>query len=185
MVFESYFRRLSYLHAGVRFSMNLHGENREFFAEHGIRDLFTAISSPYQVLHEPIYLTASEGKLELKLVMAYQSWSDHHLWCFINYGRAVEGGTHQKGLLHALKQLKKKLDLPERFNNGVVAVMWLRYPEVHWEGCIKAKIANPELKAMVSQMVVDETVEWVQNHPDVAAQLQQLERFTFPGVWDR
>lgn len=182
-IFESYFRRLSFLHGGTQFSLTLGSETKTFLSANGITDLFTAISSPYQLMNEPIHISGNHGKLHLELIMAYQSWSDNHLWCFINNGRAVEGGTHEQGLLDALKRLKKKLSLPQHYSNGVVAVASLRYPDAVWEGCIKARIGNPELKAMVSQLVVDETVKWAQKHPNIVAQIQQLQIFQFPDAW--
>ncbi len=115
--------------------------------------------------------------------MAYHSWKDSHLWSFVNHGRAVEGGTHEQGLLQGLKRVKKKLDLPEDFNNGVVAIASLRYPCAVWEGAARYKVSNPELKTMVSRLVVSEMVLWLEKHPDVEAQIRQLQTFSFPDTW--
>lgn len=182
-VFESYFRRLSYLHAGVRFSIVAEGQRREFFAEDGLAGLFAAVASPYQYLHEPIHFVAVEDTLRMELVMAYQSWEDDHLWCFINNGRAVEGGTHEKGLRLALAQLRKRLGLPKGFRNGVVAVASIHYPGATWEGCIKARIGNPELKESVCRLVVEETTRWIEVRPDVLRRIRGLQTFTFPDAW--
>ncbi len=181
--FLSYFRRLSFLHAGVRFSLSAGGETHVFQADNGIIDLFTAVSSPYQLMHEPIQFVCQEGSLKLQLVMAYHSWSSQHLLCFINNGRAVEGGTHEQGLNHALKRLPGKLGLDKTFENGVVAILSVQYPDVQWRGCIKASVNNPELKMMVSRLVIEGTLHWFHEHPEVASHLGQLEIFTFPDEW--
>jgi DNA gyrase/topoisomerase IV subunit B len=182
-IFESYFRRLSFLHKGVHFSLTSGNSKQEFFAAEGIADLFKAISSPYQLMHEPIRFIGHKGKLTLECALAYQSWSENHLWCFINNGRAVEGGTHEEGFLLALKRLKKKLNLPEHCKNGVVLVASIRYPDVVWEGCIKNKIHSPELKPMIAELVIDEIVRWLQSRPDVLTQIKQLQTFQFPDAW--
>ena len=181
--FASYLRRLSYLHEGVRFTLTVSGDRQEYFAFDGITDLFTALAAPYQLMHEPMRIAAHEGGLDLQIILAYHSWKENHLWCFINNGRAVDGGTHEKGLVQALKRLKQKLELPPNFQNGVVAVAFMRYPGAVWEGCIKARIGNPELKPMVSRLVVNEVMKWLNNHPDVEAQVRKLETFHFPEVW--
>ena len=185
-IFRSYLHRLSFLHEGVRFSLTLGSETQEFHAERGIVDLFTAVTAPYQILHEPIHLVADDGPLHLEAVLAYHSWNENGLWCFINNGRAVEGGTHEQGLADALNQLYREFKLPKAKKadrNGVVGVMSLRYPDTVWEGCIKAKIANPELREMVSNLVVQGAKQWLQHHPDVAKQLRHLQPFQFPDAW--
>ena len=42
-------------------------------------------------------------------VFAYQSWKDDTLWCFINNGRAVEGGTHEDGVREAMAELETQI----------------------------------------------------------------------------
>lgn len=180
---ESYLRRLSYLHSSVTFSVTVAGQTQEFSRPRGIRDLFTAISSPYQIMHAPIEITAQEGHLQVELAMAYHSWSDDHLWCFINHGRAVEGGTHEKGLRNAFRRIRRRLKLSDRANNGVVAVASIRYPDAVWQGCIKSRIGNPELVTMVSQLVLDATMAWLKDHPEVVEEIRQMEIFQFPEVW--
>ena len=185
-IFQSYLRRLSFLHQGVRFSIAFGEETQEFYAERGIVDLFASVTAPYQLLHEPIHLVAEDGPLHLEAVFAYHSWKENDLWCFINNGRAVEGGTHEKGLHDALDQLYRRFKLPKSpkaHRNGVVGIMSIQYPDAVWEGCIKAKIGNPELRGMVCNLVVQSAEAWLQGHAEVAEQLRHLEKFQFPDAW--
>jgi DNA gyrase subunit B len=185
-IFKSYLRRLSFLHREVRFSISFGEETEEFYAEHGVVDLFAAVSAPYQLLHEPIHIMAEDGPLRLEAVFAFHSWKERGLWCFINNGRAVEGGTHEKGLDDALDQIYRKFKLPKMpkaHRNGVVGVMSIRYPNTVWEGCIKAKIGNPELREMVCKLVVSSTANWLQSHPEVTSQLHEIQTFQFPDAW--
>lgn len=185
-IFKSYLRRLSFLHRGVRFSISFGEEAEEFYAERGIVDLFAAVSAPYQLLHEPIPIAAEDGPLRLEAVFAFHSWKERGLWCFINNGRAVEGGTHEKGLDDALDQIYREFRLPKMpkaHRNGVVGIMSIRYPNTVWEGCIKAKIGNPELREMVCNLVASSAAKWLRSRPDVAAQLQDIQTFQFPEAW--
>jgi DNA gyrase/topoisomerase IV subunit B len=186
--FLSYLRRLSFLHAGVRFSISIAGETHEFCAVSGIVDFFASASAPYQVLHDPIHIVGDDGNLHLEAIFAYHSWNENGLWCFINNGRAVEGGTHTMGLRDALNRLRQRIKLsksPLTGRNGVVAVMSVQYPETVWEGCMRTRIGNPELRGMVCNLVVQRATQWLEDHPDVAEQLQKLEPFQFPDPWYR
>lgn len=185
-IFKSYLRRLSFLHRGVRFSISFGEETEEFYAERGVVDLFAAVSAPYQLLHEPIHIVAEDGPLQLEAVFAFHSWKERGLWCFINNGRAVEGGTHEKGLDDALDQIYREfklLKMPKAHRNGVVGIMSIRYPNAVFEGCIKARIGNPELRGMVCKLVATGASIWLQSRPDVARQLQDMQTFQFPEAW--
>jgi DNA gyrase subunit B len=183
VIFESYFRRLSYLHSGVRFSLVLGDDAQEFYQPNGIRALFTAVSSPYQLMHEPIHIVGQKDSLTVEIVMAYHSWSNDHWLFFMNNGRVVEGGTHETGLFSGLRRLKKHLGLPEGFRNGMLGIASMHYPGTVWEGCIKAKVHSPELRTMVSQIVLDEGLKWLNSHPDVAKEIPNISRFEFPDIW--
>ncbi len=186
--FLSYLRRLSFLHQGVRFSVSIAGEMHEFYAAGGIADLFASVSAPYQVLHDPIHIVGEDGNLHLEAMFAYHSSNDDGLWCFINNGRAVEGGTHTMGLDDALKRLRQRFKLPESpclGRNGVVGVMSIQYPQTVWEGCMRTRIGNPELRGMVCNLVVQRTTKWLEDRPDITEQLQQLQPFQFPDPWHK
>lgn len=181
--FESYLRRLSFLYAGKHFSLTVAGTTQRFFEQDGIGSLFRQISSPFQLMHEPIRIAGQDGLLKLQLIMAHQSWSHDHVWCFINNGRAVEGGTHEEGLIEGIKKLQRELDVSNTFNNGMVAVAFLRYPNVVWKGCIKSKIGNPELHPMVANLVINESRRWIDQHRHVGNQIRALQTFQFPAIW--
>ena len=185
-IFRSYLRRLSYLHRGVRFSFAHGDESHEFHAERGLLDLFAAISAPYQLLHEPIHMEFEHGTLHLEAVLAYHGWKEDGLWCFINNGRAVEGGTHEMGLRDALKRLDHILKRPEKpkaNRNGVVGILSIHYPDAVWEGCVKTRVGNPELRGMVRELIVRGVTEWSQRHPEMVEQLRTIEPFQFPDAW--
>jgi DNA gyrase/topoisomerase IV subunit B len=186
-IFSSYLRRLSYLYKGTRFSIVFgNDEPRVFYAERGIVELFDSVAAPYQLLHEPIHIVAEDGSLQLEAIFAYHSWKENSLWCFINNGRAVEGGTHENGLTDALDQLYQRFKSPKvpiGDRNGVIGVMSLHYPGAVWEGCLKAKIGNPELQEMVCNLVVQRAAAWLQSRREVAEQLGDIETFQFPDAW--
>ena len=101
-------------------------------------------------------------------------------------GRAVQGGTHERGLKDAFGQIHDKLKIRRSSKygrNGIVALMSIIYPDVVWGGCIKASIGSPELREIVSRLVVTNVLSWIDSHPEVAEELKQLQIFQFPDVW--
>jgi DNA gyrase/topoisomerase IV subunit B len=84
-----------------------------------------------------------------------------------------------------MMDFRKKLDRGDRddpLNNGVVGIMSLLYPNVVWQGCIKAKIGDPKLTAIVRRLVATESLNWIHDHPNVAAQIRDIQTFQFPDV---
>ncbi|GAB4460109.1 MAG: hypothetical protein OHK0029_23590 [Armatimonadaceae bacterium] len=186
-ILTSYLRRLSFLHSGVRFILTDHRGTQEFCAERGIIDLFTAVASPYQILHQPLHLIAHEGSVYLECVFAFHSWSDEVLWCFINNGRAVSGGSHQSGFQRALGLLRRRLypkqsSLPVR-DNGIIGVLSVHSPSAIWAGCLKDRISDPALEKIVARLIFREAMAWLQAHPEEARHLTQITTFSFPDGW--
>ncbi|QEH38370.1 DNA topoisomerase 4 subunit B [Aquisphaera giovannonii] len=172
----SFLRRLSYQHPAVRFRFSGADGANEYHAPGGITELFAAMSAPVQLVTTPLSVRATEGSLRLELIFAYHSWTQNSLWCFINKFRTVRGGTHEKGLADAFEKLPPLLGMkPDRYEgyNGVVAVMSVDYPEAVKAGSRHECIGNPELRDMVSRLVVSAVLEQVAARPDVARELSR------------
>ena len=180
--FNSYLRRLSYLNPSTRFTFNDNGIKHVFHAENGLVDMFEGFAAPYQLVHEPICLRASKGNFSLEFVFALHSWRNDICFAFVNKGRAVEGGTHETGLDLAIEHLRTKMFST---SNGVIGLLSIQYPDVQWEGCIKAKIRNSELESLVYDSIVDETDGWISKHPVVLEQIKNAQTFQFPDAWFR
>ena len=95
--FHSYFRRMSYLCPNVRFDLTLDGCTTTYYSRAGIRDMFDAVSAPYQLLHEPVHFWRTLEDLALECVFAFHSGTDDRCWSFVNRAWATEGGTHEVG----------------------------------------------------------------------------------------
>ena len=182
VIFESYFNRICHLFPGVKFRFSSETKTTEYFSPNGLVDLFQSFSAPFQILHEPIHFHASQDNVKLELIFAFHSWKENWFIPFINHGRAVEGGSHETAFNRALAELHGVLQIPGK-TNGVIAIMSIVYPEVVWEGCIKAKIGDKKLYTIAKKLIVDSVVSWVDEHPHVADQLTRLMPFQFPDFW--
>lgn len=184
--FHSYLKRISFLNPGVRFTATIDGRQEEFYSANGLRDMFECIAIPYQLLHEPIQFRVSEDDLDLEVIFAFHSWKDDVCWSFINKGRTVQGGTHEEGLAAGLRTFRSELAQRGRgyeLYNGILGLMSLHTRNVVWEGCIKARIGDPNLADAVERLVSTNALKWIDTHPGVAAQIQEIQTFQFPDVW--
>lgn len=179
-VAHSYCNRTARFHPGVAFRVKQGTETTEYRSTDGIRDFFRAVSMPYQVLHSPISIRESEGDLKVEAMFVFQSWTENRIWSFANKGRVPNGGTHEAGLLDAVSHLKLTHTLSPV---GVLAVLAIESPNVTYEGCIKARVGNPELRQDVCRLVTRGLDAWVQDNPAEVEYLKSIERFQFAQSW--
>ncbi|SIO17504.1 hypothetical protein SAMN05444166_2829 [Singulisphaera sp. GP187] len=86
----------------------------------------------------------------------------------------------------AFGQIHEKLKLrrsPKRGRNVIVALMSVIYPNVVWGGCIKTRIGSSELPDIISRLVATNVLSWIDNHPEAAQELAQMQIFQFPDAW--
>ena len=179
-VLHSYCKRLSCLHPGIIFRIKLGNEVTEYKSENGIQDFFSAVTTPYQILNKAIHIKAIEDDLKLELIFAFHSWTENQIWSFANKGRAPDGGTHIAGLMEAISHLQTG---DSKSAYGVLAVLAFEYPGVTYEGCIKARVGNPELRDRVRKLVTFGIEQWMSENEAEAKHLPKIERFQFPSIW--
>jgi DNA gyrase/topoisomerase IV subunit B len=181
-ILHSYLLRMSFLFPNVRFSLGAGDDRIEYSSPGGMADLFHSISAPYQLLHEPIRLTGNDGDFEMDLVFALHSWSEERMWTFANGGRTADGGTHETGLRDAIRTFTRRMTAAKSVlgGPGFLAVMSFRYPQVQFEGCIKGKIANPELKEKTQALI-----RTLLKGADLThlAYLKEMTRFQMADFW--
>lgn len=179
-VAHSYCKRTACLHPGVAFRIKMGGDVKEYRSTDGIRDFFAAVSTPYQILHTPIQIHESDGDLKVETVFVFHSWTENRIWSFANKGRVPDGGTHEAGMLDAIAKLH---NWHTDSAVGVLAVLAIEYPDITYEGCIKARIGNPELRDRVCNLITTGLDRWVRDNEDEIEYLKTIERFQFADVW--
>ena len=131
-------------------------------------------------MHEPIRIRITKDELKLEFIYSFHSWTNDVCIAFINDGRAVDGGTHQTGLERAIAHLKSNTFST---GNGVVGLLCLQYPNVQWDGCIKAKIGSPELDSLVFDSIIDGSNKAITEKPELLEQISHIQPFQFPEAW--
>lgn len=174
---RSYLRRMSFLHSSRRFRLVLGDQTEEFYQADGIADLFDAMITPFQVLHQPIHFRMVDGDLDLEVIFVFHSWHQNHVWSFANHGRVPEGGPHHQGFLKAIRRLRKKLGVTP----GVLGLLSLKSDELVYEGCIKEKLGDPALAVRVAKLTWRGIEEWMSSHGGET--FETLETFQFAENW--
>jgi DNA gyrase subunit B len=150
----------------------------------GLRDYVLELSTDKQPLHSEVIHIKSEKqqvRVEVALQWCLDSADDNQVLSFANMFRTVQGGTHVAGLKLAIsrtindvarQQGKLPVDDENRDDEhicqgltAIVAVMLL-YPE--FAGCVKHKLANPEVCGIVESIVSEALTVYLESHPDVA-----------------
>lgn len=180
-VLHSYCRRISCLHQGISFRIKSGSDLTEYRSDRGIFDFFTAITTPYQILHQPIHIREAIDDLMLEAVFVFHSWTENRIWSFANKGRVPDGGTHEAGLLDAVARLHTNME--STACTGILAVLAIEYPHVTYEGCIKARIGNPELRDKVSDLVSVGLQKWASENSSEMEYLKVIDRFRFADSW--
>ena len=178
---HSYCRRISSLYPGVAIRIRSGDDVTEYKSDQGIRDFFDAVSTPYQILHKPVHICESTDDLQVEAVFVFHSWSESRIWSFANRGRVPDGGTHETGLLQGITTLNA--NTPSGHDAGILGVLAIQYPHVTYEGCIKARIGNPELIELVASHVTHGLKKWIKENEDEVYYLSQIERFRFAEEW--
>jgi DNA gyrase subunit B len=159
----------------------------------GLRDYVLGLNADKQPLHSEVIHIKGEKeqvRVEVALQWCLDSSDNNQVRSFANMFRTVQGGTHVAGLKLAIastinnfarQQDKLRAD-DENLDDehicqgltAIVAVMLL-YPE--FAGCVKHKLANPEVRGIVDSIVSEALTAYLTSHPHVAdAIIEQCKR---------
>ena len=152
--------------------------------EGGIRSFVTYLNEKrnLEVLHPSvIYLAARTGKAEAEIAMQYNTSYNELVLSFANNVNTPDGGTHEEGFRSSLTRvfndygrshglLKDKDETPSGSDGreGLICVIPVKLQEAEFEGQTKAKLANTEIRTMVSNMVYPRLTEFFEENPAVA-----------------
>jgi DNA gyrase subunit B len=182
-------RELAFLNRGL--AIMLRDERSEkvrestFHYEGGIVEFVQHLNRARTALHEPVFLEAATGGMELEVAMQWNDTYNEQLYSFANSINTIEGGTHLAGFRGALtrtinqylvkENLKKDLkDLNlsgEDCREGLTAVVSLRIAKPQFEGQTKTKLGNSEVTGMVQAAVNDKLGAWFEQNPREAKRI--------------
>lgn len=190
--FETLQKRLreqAFLNAGLSISLTDKRDEDNILSEvycyeGGIRSFVDYINKSRGLtpLHEDImHFSVVDGDRSAEVAMSYNDGYNEIILSFANDVRTIDGGTHEMGFKTALTRLFN--DYGKKFNlikdsdkklsgddvrEGLTAVISVKLTEAQFEGQTKGKLGNTEITGLVSKMLYDKLMTYLEENPSTA-----------------
>lgn len=183
-------RELAFLNRGVKIVLRNKAEQKCHLFEYvgGISSFIDFLNETKNPLFKDVIAFQREKDgIEIDVAMSYNDGYSEQFYAFVNNINTIDGGTHVIGFRSALtkvfnKYIKENPDLLGKEKNkqneiklvtedtreGLIGVLSIRVPEPQFEGQTKAKLGNPEVRAIVDQMVTEYLYDYFEQNPNVA-----------------
>ena len=190
--FETLQKRLreqAFLNAGLSISLTDKRDEDNILSEvycyeGGIRSFVDYINKSRGLtpLHEDImHFSVVDGDRSAEVAMSYNDGYNEIILSFANDVRTIDGGTHEMGFKTALTRVFN--DYGKKFNlikdsdkklsgddvrEGLTAVISVKLTEAQFEGQTKGKLGNSEITGLVSKMLYDKLMTYLEENPSTA-----------------
>ena len=190
--FETLQKRLreqAFLNAGLSISLTDKRDEDNILSEvycyeGGIRSFVDYINKSRGLtpLHEDImHFSVVDGDRSAEVAMSYNDGYNELILSFANDVRTIDGGTHEMGFKTALTRVFN--DYGKKFNlikdsdkklsgddvrEGLTAVISVKLTEAQFEGQTKDKLGNTEITGLVSKMLYDKLMTYLEENPSTA-----------------
>lgn len=190
--FETLQKRLreqAFLNAGLSISLTDKRDEDNIISEvycyeGGIRSFVDYINKSRGLtpLHEDImHFSVVDGDRSAEVAMSYNDGYNEIILSFANDVRTIDGGTHEMGFKTALTRVFN--DYGKKFNlikdsdkklsgddvrEGLTAVISVKLTEAQFEGQTKGKLGNTEITGLVSKMLYDKLMTYLEENPSTA-----------------
>ena len=190
--FETLQKRLreqAFLNAGLSISLTDKRDedntvSEVYSYEGGIRSFVDYINKSRGLtpLHEDImHFSVVDGDRSAEVAMSYNDGYNEIILSFANDVRTIDGGTHELGFKTALTRVFN--DYGKKFNlikdsdkklsgddvrEGLTAVISVKLTEAQFEGQTKGKLGNTEITGLVSKMLYDKLMTYLEENPSTA-----------------
>lgn len=178
---KDYLRQTAYLNKGL--SIDLYDERGETKHEHfcfegGLVDFVKYINKGSTVCTSTIcHFEGKADKIFVEVAFQPTTGQVYNIRSFCNNIGTGGGGTHEDGLQLALgrelnkyfKEVKLNSATGEQFafsdvSEGLTAVLSIKHPDPQYEGQVKDKLGNKEVRSIVSSIVGTQFYSWLMEH---------------------
>jgi len=161
------------------------GKSYAFYFERGVESFIRSVTRGKQKRQQTIAVMSGERDgIQVDVAIVYVDDVDTLELAYTNNIVNAEGGFHVSGFRSALTRVlndyakKEKLIKEDEDNlsgddvrEGLVAIISVRHPEPQFEGQTKAKLGNPEVKAVVESVVVEGLRKYMEENPQDAREI--------------
>ena len=188
---ETRLREQAFLNAGVNITLTDERDpenikSDRFHYEGGVASFVEYLNrkKAVEVIHpDVIYFsaTAPDNNSTCEIAMQYTDSFNELILSFANNIHTVDGGTHEDGFKRALtrvmndyarkynilKEADKNLS-GEDVREGLTCVISVKVKEAQFEGQTKGKLGNTEISGLVSNLMSDKLMTFLEENPAVA-----------------
>lgn len=182
-----YLRHQAYLTKGVHIKLidEVNKQSYGFYFEGGIRSYVEHLNKGKEALNQPaFYVEKMVGDVNVELAIQYCDSFNEQLKAFANNIFNPEGGTHVVGFRSALTRVindyaRKNGLIKDKEENltgddvreGLTAVISVKLPDPQFEGQTKAKLGNPEVRAVVEKVLNEYFSYYLEENPNEAKKI--------------
>ncbi|WP_099205109.1 DNA topoisomerase (ATP-hydrolyzing) subunit B [Scatolibacter rhodanostii] len=187
-ILEKRLREQAFLNGGIRIQLidernEAEIVDNEFHYEGGISSFVEYLNQKMavEVVHPEIIhveAEAADHNATAEIAMQYTDSFNERLLSFANNIHTVDGGTHEDGFKRALTRVLN--DYARKYNilkdndknlsgedvrEGLTCVISVKLKEAQFEGQTKAKLGNTEIASLVSGMLSDKLMTFLEENP--------------------
>ena len=177
-------RELAFLNPGVEIILKDERteKSESFFYKLGIEEFVRQLGRNKQILHpKPIAISRQKEEVFVDCVLQYNDSYNDQILCFANSIPNPDGGTHLTGfrsaLTRAVNQYARQNELIKEkdpaisgddVREGLVCVLSVKLPNPRFESQTKVKLVNTEIDGIVSSVVYEGLMSYLDANPPVA-----------------
>ena len=183
---ENRLRELAYLNKGlsIKLTQEATGKEETFFAEGGVAQFVEYLNRTEETIHKILYVDMTVDDVKVEAAFQYTTGEEERVRCYANNAHNPGGGTHLSGfrtaLTRALTSYGNKGNLfknispqGEDYREGITAVVSIAVPEPQFESQTKIRLNNPEVDGIVSSVVYEYLLQYLEENPKEAAKIMK------------
>jgi DNA gyrase subunit B len=180
-------RELAFLNRGLEISLTDERSRKQenFRFNGGIEEFIKHINRAKEPLHpKVIYVSKEKDGIAAEAALQYNEGYNESIYSYANNINTIEGGTHLSGfrsaLTKAINQYARSNNLfkekdptlsGEDLREGLTAVISVKVPNPQFEGQTKTKLGNGEVDGIVSSIVYEGLMTFMEQNPPVARRI--------------
>ena len=178
-------REMAFLTKNIRIVLRDEREEepheKVFYYEGGIKEFVTYLNKGKTPLYpDVIYCEGNKDGIYVEVAMQHNDAYNEGAYSFVNNINTPEGGTHLTGFKNAItktfnayaktnKLIKDTESLSgEDIREGLTVVVSVKIENPQFEGQTKQKLGNSEARGAVENIVSDQLMIYLEQHPQVA-----------------
>ena len=176
-------KELAFLNAGLKLSIldERTGKKESFQYSGGIKNFVKELNQNKNPVDDVVYVKKEQDKVIVEVAMQYNSGYQEKTLLFVNNINTAEGGTHEEGWRTGVTRAvnsyakahngKEKEEIKiegEDVREGLTTVLSLKIQNPQFEGQTKSKLGNSEVKGIVSAVVYDGFLTYLNENPGIA-----------------